>query len=266
MVSPPSHAPARLPDMPPLKLGFVLALTVSCLGGCAARLPQVSRANFGEIETNHYKEVSFSYPTPPPQETIVYLVRHGWHTGLILPVAEISERIWPEVGDYRDFDYVEFGWGDERTYKDHHLRMTAAVKAAFLPTSSVLHVVGSRGSVLDFYTESDITEIRFTPTQFENVCRYISNSFARDEQGRAEFVGPGRYGEARFYKARGKYYVFKTCNVWTARALQAAELPVIPRLSLSAVSVMKQSRLFGQVLQQHPQRFKLSDPVPRTIE
>ena len=42
--------------------------------------------------------------------------------------------------------------------------------------------------------------------------------------------------------------IFKTCNVWTARALRAAGCPVTPSLSLGVESLMDRARTFGRVV------------------
>jgi uncharacterized protein DUF2459 len=38
--------------------------------------------------------------------------------------------------------------------------------------------------------------------------------------------GPGLYGDSRFYPAWQQFNLFNTCNVWAARALRSAGLPI----------------------------------------
>jgi hypothetical protein len=62
-------------------------------------------------------------------------------------------------------------------------------------------------------------------------------------------LGPGLYGNSRFYLSRETYHLFNTCNVWTARALRAAGLPITPARAISVESLMSQARKFGAVVQ-----------------
>ena len=191
-----------------------------------------------------------------PAGKTIYIVGHGWHTGIVLPVRDISPEIWPEVRDYQNLDYVEFGWGDEGFYRAKKITPSLVAKAAFLPTPSVMHVAGFPGRVLSFYEASDVIELQLEDDQFDEMCRFLSDSFERDLSGRSENLGPGLYGASKFYRARGKYYVPKTCNIWTAKALRAAGQPVMTPVSLTADSLLRQTRWIGNDLQQSPSGIK----------
>ena len=77
----------------------------------------------------------------------------------------------------------------------------------------------------------------------------IAASFATDETGNITSLGPGLYGNSRFYLSRETYHLFKTCNVWTARVLRAAGLPMTPAGAISVENLMSQARKFGMVVQ-----------------
>jgi hypothetical protein len=49
-------------------------------------------------------------------------------------------------------------------------------------------------------------------------------------------------GEARFFHARGKFYLFRMCNRWTAELLQRAGCAVSPRLTMTAGQVIKAAK------------------------
>ncbi len=191
-----------------------------------------------------------------PDAKTVYVVGHGWHTGVVLRASDVSAEIWPEVRDFRGIDFVEFGWGDEGFYRAKKITAQLVLKAAFWPTPSVMHVAGFRGSVKRFYEVSDVVEIEVSEDEFENMCRFISATFARDKSGESIPLGPGLYGESYFYRANGKYHLPKTCNVWTAKVLKAAGLPVTPQIATTADIVLSQSQRFGTVLQTSPSGLK----------
>ena len=152
--------------------------------------------------------------------------------------------------------FVELGWGDEGFYRAKKITFPLVLKAAFWPTPSVMHVAGFRGFVKRFYKVSDIVEIGLSDDEFDRMCRFISSAFARDESGKSNSLGPGIYGESLFYRANGRYYVPKTCNIWTAKALKSAGCPVIPQVATTAGNLISQSRRFGTVLQTSPRGLK----------
>lgn len=229
---------------------IIIALTLCCGSGCLWQRP-------GSVDFEPESTIQQASHERTAQKT-VYVVGHGWHTGIVLPVGEISPEIWPEVSEYRkhDLDFVEFGWGDEGFYRATKITPSLVAKAALVPTPSVMHVAGFPGRVMSFYTASDVIEVQLDDDQFDEMCRFISDSFERDSSGNSESLGPGLYGASQFYRARGKYYVPKTCNIWTAKALRAAGQPIWYTTSLTAESVLRQSRAFGEDLQQSPSGIK----------
>lgn len=230
----------------PVGLLFGLLTLAASAGGCQWGRPLTVRSA-DPIQLAAHTEAA---------ETTVYVVGHGWHTGLVLPAREISRDVFPEAAEFRGLDYLEFGWGDEGFYRATKITPSLVAKAALWPTPSVMHVAGFRGSLREFYPVSDVIEVRLNDAEFESLCRFISESFEREEGGTATDLGPGLYGESRFYRARGKYYVPKTCNVWTAKALHAAGRPVMSQTSMTADGVLRQTRRFGRVLQESPDGLK----------
>lgn len=188
----------------------------------------------------------------PPREgeavKSVYVLSHGWHTGIAIRRQDIPEGIWPEHHDFGDSEWVEVGWGDQDFYMAREATLGLALKAVFWPTSSVLHLVGLRDPVEGFFPRSDLLEITVTERGFDKLVTFIHDSYARDEGGRAIPLGPGLYGHSRFYLAREKYFLLKTCNNWTAQALRSAGAPITPLYAVTAGNVMSQARTFGRAI------------------
>ncbi|MBD3673940.1 MAG: DUF2459 domain-containing protein [Planctomycetaceae bacterium] len=199
--------------------------------------------------------VEFASHTESSQAT-VFLVGHGWHTGLVLPVNNIDRGNFPEAKDFQEADFIEVGWGDEGFYRATKMTPTIITKAAFWPTPSVMHVAGFRGPVRNFFPYSDIHEVKLSVEEFDALCRFISNSFEHDDQGNAIDLGEGLYGQSRFYRAKGEYYMPKTCNIWTAKALREAGLPITVQTAITAENVLGQSRKWNRVLQESPKGIK----------
>jgi len=59
-------------------------------------------------------------------------------------------------------------------------------------------------------------------------------------------LGGGQYASSRFYAAREKYSLLRTCNTWTARALREAGLPIEPLQVVTAAGLMDELRKLMQ--------------------
>ncbi len=176
----------------------------------------------------------------------VYLVAHGWHAGIVVRRADIPPGVWPEREDFPEAEYLEVGWGEREGYMGP-ITLLSVVKAVLWPGRSVLHVAGFRGPVREFFARrGEILEFELPPERIEALSRHIARSFARDGLGRARRLGPGLYGQGSFYPSRERYHLFNTCNVWTARALRAAGLPLVPAMALTVGMLTEQARPFGR--------------------
>ena len=184
------------------------------------------------------------YP-PLPGETprSVYVIHHGsLHTGLAVKRSDIPPGVWPANRDYAKSKYLEIGWGEDDGYRKP-LTATIAIKA----------LLGSRRTVLlaDGFSavHEKVTARRFTVIQvdlsaqgFARLCRHIEKTYALDADGRPIRLGKG------WYRARGTYSAFRTCNTWAAEGLRDAGCPIIPAYCLTPRPLLSQVRRFGQVL------------------
>ena len=183
------------------------------------------------------------------QGNTIYLVSHGWHAGIVLLRTDISESIWPATVEFSDAQYLEIGWGDRDFYQTPDPHLGLILKAALLPTASVLHIVGFNEPVQTYFPYSEIIKIELSSVGFKYLTHAIVSSFATDKAGNITSLGPGLYGNSRFYKSSETYHLFNTCNVWTARALRAAELPITPATVIRVESLMSRARKFGTLVQ-----------------
>lgn len=187
----------------------------------------------------------------PPVFTI-YLVSHGWHTGIVVPRRGLPKEFWPGETDFSEEEFLEFGWGDAGFYQAEKSPFWEALKAAILPSTAVLHVVGFTEPVAEFFPASGVVSIELKRDALYGLARFLDQSIVKRGDGAVTPMGPGLYGRSHFYEAHGKYTLFNNCNHWVARGLQSAGLPIDPGDAMTAASVFEQAQGVGTILRDAP--------------
>ena len=116
-------------------------------------------------------------PGPNEASSTIYLVSHGWHAGIVVKRTDIPAGIWPQHNEFPEAEYLELGWGDKDYYMTPKPNLGITLKAGLLPTASVLHVVGFRGPVTDYFPRSEV--IRTTIRAFSRIRTWRFRSIAR---------------------------------------------------------------------------------------
>jgi uncharacterized protein (TIGR02117 family) len=155
----------------------------------------------------------------------IYVVAHEDHTGIALRRADISAGLWPESGDFPQAEYLEVGWGARDYYMGRDQGFWGTLKAALGQTRSVLHVAGFRGAPTEYF-RGEVIELAVSPEGFERIVRAIHDAHDRAGAAAGAPLGPGLYGDSRFYPAWQRFNLLNTCNVWTARVLRSGGVPV----------------------------------------
>ena len=189
------------------------------------------------------------YPVSAQEEPrYIYLVRHTWHTGLVVKYDDIDARLWPEKNDFPEALYLEVGWGDRDFYQTPWAGLVILLQAAVKSPASVLLVVGLPTAVTYYFPYADILEIPLSRRGLEELARFIHAMYKRDATGQTIRLGPGHnHRHSMFYLAEGDYSLFNTCNTWTTKVLQAAGLPI--STAWLAGGVMRRARRYGRMIQ-----------------
>jgi uncharacterized protein (TIGR02117 family) len=167
------------------------------------------------------------------------VVKHDWHTGLVLRREDVPADVWPERDEFPHAEYLEVGWGERDFYQAPEGTLWLAIKAAFWPNDSVLHVAGFGAPPAAYFAGADVAEIGLSAAGHRALAAFVADAHARTAEGRAVPLGPGRYGQSRFYLGRERY-ALTTCNTWTARALRAGGFPITPFWAITSANVMAQ--------------------------
>ena len=226
---------------PPIRLLVIKAREV------VTQVALVALAAFSAVAAGCVSSIEGLYP-PAPAEPVksIYVINHGWHTGIAVRRADLPDGVRPARADVADSEYVEVGWGDREFYMAPEGTVGLALKAVFWPSPGVLHVVGFDGPVPEFFRQREVIEILLSDRGFQRLAAFIWDAYARDSSGQTMVVGRGQYANSRFYAAREKYSLLRTCNTWTARALRSAGLPITALYAVTAGNVMSQTRPLGR--------------------
>lgn len=184
-----------------------------------------------------------SLEAPEPADHSVYIVEHGWHTGLVLDTADLAATDLPYFATLRQHRFVEVGWGDAEFFQADDPGILTAADAMLTPGPAVLHVASFDQPVESYFKAEVFHRIPVTASGAGRIGRYVADSFADRTSAAPQATGKGNYGpDSRFVAATGSYYFPHTCNVWTAEALQAGGLETTPALAVTSRALLHQVR------------------------
>lgn len=204
----------------PKKLLILLMFLPSC-----ASLPRAHR-NFTSANTERNQRI--------------YVASHGWHTGIILEKKNLNHRMHSLAKRFPHADYYEVGWGDAGFYQANKITAKITLNAVFLPSDTVVHLVGLNSDPVSYFSNSQVQEVSISDEGMKSLCAFVESSFARDETGKPKMLGPGLYGDSQFYEGQGKYHIFNGCNKWTAKALHSGGIDIEPVMKITSASVMRE--------------------------
>ena len=179
---------------------------------------------------------------PPKGERVpVYVVDHGYHTGLILSLTDLR-RAAVEIGRtdqtvaarlrwlasrFPEADWIELGWGDrafyQRTRTVQDIQIGLAARALFVPTDAILQVVPGWNDPALGFPYSDSVALQLSIEGLSRLAHRLAETVPDPLPDHA--IGPSLYGQGAFFPARLDYHLFRTCNHWVAWLLRGAGVP-----------------------------------------
>lgn len=174
----------------------------------------------------------------PVRTQSIFVVDHGWHTGLIVTGEEVNEAVPGLSSRFGHPAYYEIGWGDKGFYQAQEITSGLTLQAMFWSEGAVLHVVAFSEDPAKYFSGEPIVSTCLSEKEMTSLKLYIASSFYHSPSDSILALRPGIYGNSEFYDGEGRYYMMNTCNKWTAKALQSSGLEIQPFLKLTASSVM----------------------------
>ena len=191
--------------------------------------------------------VKYTEMTAESGQEEIYIVNHGWHTGIVVPAERIQNEFPALRQRFGGTPYIEFGWGDNDYYQAKEITTGLTLNAILWPTESVIHAVAVPRRADKYFANSAVEILCLSGSEYSSLLRFISESFYKDEHGEIVELKAGLYGNSQFYKGVGDFYFMNTCNKWTAKGLKSAGMDISPTFKLTADSVMDYLKEYRQV-------------------
>lgn len=153
----------------------------------------------------------------------IFLNTNGVHLNITLSKKDIESDLLKDLIYLETENYISFGWGDENFYINtptwNDMTFSNAFKAMFFKSSTLMHVTRYKQK------QNDWVKIEINESELQKLNKYILNTFKKDEKGNKIILKDKGYSKIDdFYKAKGSYSCFKTCNSWINSGFKESEL------------------------------------------
>lgn len=166
---------------------------------------------------------------PAQNGTEVYLSTNGMHIDFILPTQNhlfdwtkiINNQ--PFVKHLEEYPYLGLGWGDWNFYIEldawENLSLKLAARALLNPnTPTLMHITGYDQLP---YDTLKVAKVVLSNSQYLQLCDFIYTAFDLNKNKAIDLLPNLGYTEHdNFYKAKGSYHAFHTCNYWVNKGLK----------------------------------------------
>ncbi len=156
-------------------------------------------------------------------DKIIYLNTNGVHLDIVIPKENIDSIILSGLKLNGNENYLSFGWGDENFYINTptwgDLTFNNAFSAMFLKSTTLMHVTRYKEK------RSDWIVIKINESELKNLNTYIQNTFKTNVNGMKIILENQGYSSMdEFYKSKGSYSCFNTCNSWVNKGFKESGL------------------------------------------
>ncbi len=156
-------------------------------------------------------------------EKLIYLNTNGVHLDIVIPIENVDSLVLSGIKYNRNEKYLSFGWGDENFYINTptwgDLTFSNAFSAMFLKSSTLIHITRYRQK------RSDWIEIKVNESELKKLNSYLLNTFEVNENGEKIILENKGYSSMdEFYKSKGSYSCFNTCNSWVNKGFKESGL------------------------------------------
>lgn len=179
----------------------------------------------------------------------VYLVKENWHTGIMFSIDEFTIQSLPVLKYFEGYEYIDIGWGDADFYQIPDFDLFLAAKAILIPTPTVMRFDGYKFPIEKIIEWREFAlKFELPKARFLMLVNYINEHLLFDENGDPLISKHDEHSPVYFFKSKGEYHLFRTCNTWAAQALQATGIDVDTFGLITASQLYSKFADYGKVL------------------
>lgn len=136
---------------------------------------------------------------------------------------DLDDKVLSGIKHQENTNYLALGWGDKNFYLNTptwgDLTFKTAMGALFLNSPTLVHVTQYQNQ------QTDWVEVKVSKQELEKLNAYLLQTFALNENGEKILLENKGYGSNDdFYKAKGNYSCFNTCNTWVNSGFKTSGL------------------------------------------
>ncbi|CAN7194370.1 TIGR02117 family protein [Bosea sp. LjRoot237] len=174
----------------------------------------------------------FGPAQPGERNVTIYVASNGFHSDIVLPTVSAG-RDWrpllaasPLTEPYRDAPWIAFGWGAETAYTElgtlADLSLGLILKATAFDRS-VVHVQ----PVAAVRTGTDLRSFTISEAGYRALVGHVEASLQLDETDGPVILSGVSHGNGdAFLRGCDRFWLLRSCNVWTGEGLRKAGLPI----------------------------------------
>ncbi len=153
----------------------------------------------------------------------IYLSTNGVHLDIVIPKTNLDDSLLSGIKLDGTEQYLSFGWGDENFYINTptwgDLTFANAFRAMFITSTTLMHVTRNEQKGFGW------VEIKVNESELAKLNAFLLNAFETDHNGMKIILKNQGYTTIDdFYKSKGSYSCFNTCNSWVNKGLKQSGL------------------------------------------
>ncbi|WP_372369740.1 DUF2459 domain-containing protein [Candidatus Uabimicrobium sp. HlEnr_7] len=151
----------------------------------------------------------------------VFLNSNGIHLDIVFRKQDLSSIFLKGIVHNSSEHYLSFGWGDKKFYLETptwgEFSIKNALQALFWYSETLVHVTRY------YHKQDHWVAISVTTKQLQDLASFVENSFYVSNSSK-QILDVSYHLYDNFYKAKGSYCCFYTCNTWTNSALKNSDI------------------------------------------
>lgn len=169
---------------------------------------------------------------PESEEMIpIWVITNGFHTQIVMPQKhdfyDWSTHVPDTLSQFQQHPHVIISWGDKDfylSYVEPKPMIPTVLNALFIHSDSYLNVNFVGNNIENWKVEK--SQIFLPKENYLALVEFVRETFVMNENKHFILKSGGFTYHDFLFEAEPPYHLLYTCNVWTTRALQKADVKV----------------------------------------